>query len=301
MAQQEAAAARGEAASLRLALTGAQQEAAAARGEAVSLRLAVTGAQQEAAATRGEAASLRLALTGAQQEAAAARGEAASLRLAVAAAQQEASAAFDEIGRLGAVAQARDDAEAWKTALLASTSWKITAPLRAVSGLFSANPMRHRRLGLVWGVGHRSGGAKGPARIAVYGLGRAVARVPGGRMLARMVSLALPGPYRWLYARYFTYRSIVVPSEILPADPGGMTPPAGSGRTEGEQAVSMTGNVVAPSETLPADPQITTAANELACSEIAQAEPQAAMSVPSGLAAEEQAMLLRLRSCDEAA
>ena len=60
------------------------------------------------------------------------------------------------------VEQAREQAEARVADLLASTSWKITAPLRGVSSLFGAGPTRRRPAGLVAGMGQGPSGAKGP-------------------------------------------------------------------------------------------------------------------------------------------
>ena len=170
--------------------------------------------------------------------------------MAVAAAQDNADDARSEVRRLGAVEQAREQAEARVADLLASTSWKITAPLRGVSSLFGAGPTRRRRLGLVAGMGQGPSGAKGLARIAVYGLGRAVARLPGGRAVAQIIAFALPGPYRWLSTRYFAYRNVaaplteitdgpVAPPEVPPACSQAATPQILPGFSAEEQAMLL--------------------------------------------------------------
>jgi FkbM family methyltransferase len=169
--------------------------------EARASRVEASAARTEASTLHAEAATLRTELATAQQEASRAHAQAAILGTELATAQQEAS-------HLRTTLSAMQQSDAQIAALLASTSWRITAPLRGVSNLFGAQPMRRRRLRLVAAVGQEPGGIKGPARVAVYGLGRAAARVPGGRAAARLAVSILPGPYRWLYARYSVYRNI---------------------------------------------------------------------------------------------
>jgi FkbM family methyltransferase len=205
VARQEAAVSRAEMVTLRMALEAAQDETGSARAEAGALREALETAQHETGVARAEADALRKALETAQHETDSARAEAAALRESLNATLQ------DERARLSAATQAHEQAEAWVAALLASTSWRITAPVRGVSGLLATKPARRHRLGLVARVGQGPGDAKGPARVAMYGLGRAAARAPGGRALARVAAAALPGPYRWLYTRYVIYRNIAAP------------------------------------------------------------------------------------------
>ena len=80
----------------------------------------------EADVARAEARSSRAAAD-------AARTEARALQSALAAAEQETRAARAEVGRFAGAQQALDRAEAMLAAVEASTSWRLTAPLRALS------------------------------------------------------------------------------------------------------------------------------------------------------------------------
>jgi FkbM family methyltransferase len=199
--------------------------------EAIVARTEAHVSRTEASTARAEASALRVAEHAARQEADAAQANAAALQAALAMAQQDASTVraelarcTAEIRRLGEVQQAARQAEAMLAAIRASTSWEITAPMRSLSNglrLFRLNPARRQRLRLVAGLSQGPAGSKGLARIAVYGVGRFVARAPAGRAVAGLVRAALPGPFRWLYTRYAIYRNAVGTDLLM--EPGPVT------------------------------------------------------------------------------
>ncbi len=243
-AEQDAAAARIEASGLRGALVIAQQATEAARGEAATRQASEAALRNETAtltarlsaqeallsasvrdATAAHAEADRLAdqLATSRQETSASRAENAGLRLALAETRSEAHGAQVEIHRLAGVEQARDQAEAMLRALYASTSWKFAAPLRVLSRatrLFGLGAARRQRLRRVATLGGSNGRIKGLGRIMIYILGRAGARIPGGRLIRHF----LPGFYKSLNSRYiFYFQAADAPSDPPPLA-GGFAP-----------------------------------------------------------------------------
>jgi FkbM family methyltransferase len=177
----------------------------AARSEVQAGRMEVSAVRAEISVATAKARVARMEASAAQRESAAAQAEAVGLRAEVVTLQKTVDAAQH---KTRATDQARVRTEARMAALLASTSWRITLPLRAVSSLVGGDLLRRRRLARVAGLGHQSNGAKGLARVATYGLGRAAARLPGARTISRAAGFLFPGPHRWLHTRYALYRRL---------------------------------------------------------------------------------------------
>ncbi len=207
-AEQRAAAAEQRAAAAEQPLQAAEQQVAALAGQVAALQAETAALRSQALALHGQheaaqaaATAAQTALADARQQLAAQEAAAEALRQQVAAANgdaaelgrrflSEAAEAREELVRrtqLHAEAMARSasveaelrallaDSEAQRAALRASTSWRITAPLRAVKTAVAEAPeakqeQRRRRFG---GLAGRSNGnapataAASPARLRV--------------------------------------------------------------------------------------------------------------------------------------
>jgi GT2 family glycosyltransferase/glycosyltransferase involved in cell wall biosynthesis len=120
-------------------------------------------------------------------------------------------------------------------ALRASTSWRLTAPLRAIRYLLRGQAalvlremgMAPSRIERLKRVGSADGSAaKRAARIAFYTLSRAAARAPGAARLSAGMERVAAGPWNWLKARYEAYLAAArtldghPPSPVLMAERG---------------------------------------------------------------------------------
>jgi len=198
----ESSNARAEASALRANEAAARHEVMTARAEAASLRIALTAIRAEADGVKANAVALGAALTEARENLAAAQTSLTEAR-------QHAGFAQAQVSGLASVQQALERAEATVAALQTSTSWKMTAPLRKLSlGLqrLGNRPGRWERLRMVAHLGQGSSNVSTAAtRLTIYGFGRLISRVPGGRSTARLAGTVFPGPYSWLRARYQVY------------------------------------------------------------------------------------------------
>jgi hypothetical protein len=129
----------------------------------------------------------------------------------------------------------RGRAEATTAATLRSTSWRLTAPIRAVRR-FSRNAItltplasdagRWARLQRVAEPGPIR--VKGMVRICFYGFSRLAMRQPGSTVMCAVALRLLPRSYKWLRARYHAYlQSAVHP---IPHPSPGLASTAGSVR-----------------------------------------------------------------------
>jgi FkbM family methyltransferase len=208
VASRQAAAAQARAGAAERAAAHADARAVDANARAVTAEAqsAEATARMRKAETRGAEAEARA------QQAAAAMAE-AQAQAAAAWRQMQALAAQAEALRAAAIAGVAA-ARAEIAALHASTSWRLTGPLRMLSALaqgrlglalISAGVSR-ARLERVKQVGGRDGSrAKRAGRIALHVLARIAARAPGARLGAAVLRLLLPGPWRWLQRRTQAY------------------------------------------------------------------------------------------------
>ncbi|WP_250265845.1 FkbM family methyltransferase [Rhodovastum atsumiense] len=164
----------------------------------------------------------------------AAQEEAASAHSALAIAKAHATALAAE---RDAALLARRQTEAAYAAVLNSTCWRLTAPLRAIVDSARSNDVRTFRKpkrpeqitpfrsGSVARLRHVAGpgklGLKGLSRIGFYGLARLLARLPGGHAAAALIRRVTPAGHAWLHARYAAYRdAALAPGEqVRPAAP----------------------------------------------------------------------------------
>lgn len=191
----------------RALLERGQALADAARAEGQALRAA---AEEREALARREAAALRSESAAAGAALAAVQAEASTLRNALVQMQLEQARLQ---GDLRGVEHRRDAAEDLVRRLHASTSWRLTAPLRGavhglrstgLTGLLLGDPGRVERLRRVAGT---PGGMtpKGLARIGLYGLGRLGARLPGSRAADAVLRRCAPRLHGRLKLRYDAY------------------------------------------------------------------------------------------------
>ena len=142
-------------------------------------------------------------------------GEANAARAALAAAQAEWNALEIKLQQeLARAEHARERIEIWSNAILSSTSWRFTAPIRRIFSLTRSmavltqsvcNTGRQERLRRV--AGPAPLGVKSIARVGLYGLGRLALRTPGGLPASALARRLLPGSYNWLHTRYRAYLS----------------------------------------------------------------------------------------------
>ena len=193
------------------AAESARRETAVAHGAAEVARRETAVAQAAAETARRDAS----------HAAAAARQHFATHEAHLSAELETARIAWDHAaaelrGQLATAQLARHEAENEAEALRRSHSWRLTAPLRgAIRALrwaaapqkLTGNADRRHRLRRVAGPG----GPKGAGRMAIYGLGRLMARAPGGNVARQAMQRLMPGPYRWLHIRYGIYRQAAEP------------------------------------------------------------------------------------------
>lgn len=107
-------------------------------------------------------------------------------------------------------------------ALLNSSSWRITAPIRRVVQVIRAPITLLRSHTVFRSRLRRIGGTEGSftkraMRIGMYGAARVCAHLPGGRSAARNLERVTPRLYRWLAVRYGAYRSSYLGAQETPA------------------------------------------------------------------------------------
>lgn len=137
----------------------------------------------------------------------------------------EASACEDASqARIRELEDALRTSQAHCAALLASSSWRVTAPARQVARFVKAPgamliPREDFGTRILQVAGTDASAAKRVARVGAYGAARICAHVPGGRALTRRLERTAPGLYGWLQARYGAYRRSYLGDEE--AAPGG--------------------------------------------------------------------------------
>jgi FkbM family methyltransferase len=104
--------------------------------------------------------------------------------------------------RLGSALSRAETADSWRQALIASTSWRLTAPLRKAVELLGRRKAPSRPLGTFrW----RRMTSKDLARIGFRRAITGVLRLPGGRQIARLARALAPDSTEWLARRYRAY------------------------------------------------------------------------------------------------
>jgi FkbM family methyltransferase len=195
-------------------------ESRASRAEISAVRATAQAAQAEAQAAEAHRQRLRAEarvaeadrrMAQAEARAAAAARETARANDRAAAADQGAAQATEEAASLHAALVAGQTEIA---ALRASSSWRLTAPLRVMRHLLQGHTglvlqelgMARSRIERLKRIGGTEGSAaKRVSRMAFYALARASVRAPSASRLAASLGRLAPGPWNWLNARNEAY------------------------------------------------------------------------------------------------
>ncbi len=183
---------------------------------AASLLARAEGLEQELIRVRAEAA-LQV-----RQTAEAHRRIAESLQQSAAAlthqarltgeAQQRSAASFAELARMTHRAELAEARISW---MLASTSWRLTAPVRALRGLRASGTGRVPLAG-----------ARALARRVAHAGLRRLRRAPGGRMAGRVLRRVAPRATAWLVRRYLAYEQLAAVAQARAAVTAGAASPS---------------------------------------------------------------------------
>lgn len=185
--------------------------------------------QAEAKAAGAEARAGQAELRALQAEARAAQTEArigqaeGRAALAEARATQAEAAARREAVRTTIAASRADAAEARLAQIRASTSWRLTGPMRATReavrgrlglALVEAGVAPTRVERLKRSAGEDGGHIKKAARVTFYMATRVAARLPGGRTADAWLGRIAPGTWRWLRQRSDAYLAFALPTGV---------------------------------------------------------------------------------------
>ncbi len=141
--------------------------------------------------------------------------------------------------------QAEVKAAADLAGIRASTSWRITAPLRAIrllgqarfgAALMEVGIQRSRAERLKRVAGERGGPAKKAMRASIYLAGRGAARLPGTERLDLILRRLIPGPWEWMRLRNAAYLA------AAQREDGAHVPPVASYRALPTSTAAASGN-----------------------------------------------------------